>query len=119
IEVVEPSGGLFAGLPSRLQVWMSHGDSITRLPSGFRVLAESANSKVAAMADHRGRVGLQFHPEVAHTPRGREMLARFLYDICGCEPNWTAGSYVDQAVAAVRRRVGEDRAICALSGGVD
>lgn len=119
VEVLEPEAPVFKGLPRRFQVWMSHGDSITTLPPGFRVLARSQNAAVAAIADGSGRIGLQFHPEVAHTPLGKEILARFLFDVCGCRPNWTPGSYVEQAIEAIRHRVGEERAICALSGGVD
>ncbi|MGH7902767.1 MAG: glutamine-hydrolyzing GMP synthase [Candidatus Dormibacteraceae bacterium] len=110
--------GLFAGLPRELPVWMSHGDHVLRLPAGFRVLASSSNAPLAAFAG--GNVlGIQFHPEVVHTPHGKEILDNFLHGVCGCEGNWTAGSFVAEAVAAIRAEVGGGRVICALSGGVD
>ena len=117
IEVFEPHP-IFAGLPERLDVWMSHGDRIARLPEGFAPLARSGNSPYAAMA--RGNlIGLQFHPEVAHTPLGRVILRNFLYDVCGCAGNWTAESFIESSIAAIRERVGNDRVLLALSGGVD
>lgn len=115
----EPDYPLFHQLPTELPVWMSHGDVVERLPAGFRVLAESDNSPVAAMVSDENLIGLQFHPEVAHTPAGRELLRNFLYEICGCRGDWTPGSYVEQAVADIRERVGNGRVIGALSGGVD
>ncbi len=117
IEVLEPHP-IFAGLPERLDVWMSHGDRITALPAGFVPLARSANSPYAAMA--RGHlIGLQFHPEVAHTPLGRVLLRNFLYDVCGCTGDWTPESFIESSIAAIRERVGSDRVLLALSGGVD
>jgi GMP synthase (glutamine-hydrolysing) len=114
----EPTA-VFAGLPEQFSVWMSHGDTITRLPSGFRAAATSDNSPVAAMVDGQGRIGIQFHPEVVHTPLGRQIIDNFLYEVCGCEGNWTSGSYIEQAVGEIRERVGSGSVICALSGGVD
>ena len=112
------SESLFEGLPKELPVWMSHGDHVLELPTGFTVLAESSNAPVAAFA--RGPVvGIQFHPEVVHTPHGRELLRNFLYRVCGCHGTWTAGSFVAEAVESIRARVGSGRVICALSGGVD
>ncbi len=109
---------IFAGLPARFDVWMSHGDRIDALPLGFEVLARSANAPCAAMArDHL--IGLQFHPEVAHTPLGSVILRNFLFDVCGCAPTWTAESFVEQAIREIRERVGKDRVLLALSGGVD
>jgi GMP synthase (glutamine-hydrolysing) len=116
---VEESSPLFVDLPSSLAVWMSHGDQVTSLPAGFRSLARSGNSPHAVIADDHGHYGLQFHPEVVHTPQGSELLHNFLYNVCNCRGGWTAQSIVDNAVEAVRRQVGEGRAICALSGGVD
>jgi len=117
IEVLEPHP-IFADLPERLDVWMSHGDRIARLPEGFVPLARSGNSPYAAMA--RGHlIGLQFHPEVAHTPLGRVILRNFLYDVCGCTGDWTPESFIDSSIAAIRERVGSDRVLLALSGGVD
>ena len=101
---------------------MSHGDRIERMPKGFRSIAHTSNSPVAAMKseDERRRIYcLQFHPEVAHTPEGAKMLRNFVYEICGCTPTWTMQSYVETAVNQIREKVGKDRVICALSGGVD
>jgi GMP synthase (glutamine-hydrolysing) len=103
----------------RLPVWMSHGDSIDRLPPGFEVLARSENNPITAMANEQGLIGLQFHPEVTHTPQGTELIRNFLYLVCGCQPSWTTSSVIDEAVERVRQQVGKERVICALSGGVD
>ena len=103
-----------------LSVWMSHGDRIDRLPTGFQALARSENSPVAAMGDPaRGLYGLQFHPEVVHTPRGPEILRAFLYDVCGCQGGWTPGNFIDQAIHHIQAQVGAGRVVCGLSGGVD
>ncbi|MEK6776290.1 MAG: glutamine-hydrolyzing GMP synthase [bacterium] len=111
---------LFSGLGKRLRVWMSHGDRIDAPPQGFSPIAGTPNSPVAAMADAgRGYYALQFHPEVAHTPQGMEILKNFAYRICGCGPNWTMHSFVEQAVSDIRARAGNGKVICALSGGVD
>ena len=111
---------LLAGLPAELDVWMSHGDRIEALPPGFAAIATSENSPVAVMADvERGYYGLQFHPEVVHTPRGAELLANYVRGVCGAEPDWTAGEFVAETVAAIRAQVGEGRVVCGLSGGVD
>jgi GMP synthase (glutamine-hydrolysing) len=111
---------LFANLPETLQVWNSHGDKLTRIPSGFKSVAVTENSKYAAVENRARKIfGLQFHPEVAHTPRGREIIANFVHSICGCGKNWTMRSYVDQAVEAVRAQVGAEKVILGLSGGVD
>jgi GMP synthase (glutamine-hydrolysing) len=105
--------------PLRLPVWMSHGDSVDGLPPGFRVLARTESNPVAAVASAQGLVGLQFHPEVTHTPQGKDILRNFLYRICACDPTWTTSSVIDEAVAAIRQRVGNARVLCGLSGGVD
>lgn len=111
---------LFEGLPRELDVWMSHGDRIEELPPGFEVAARSANSPVAVMADVRRQLyGLQFHPEVVHTPLGKEILRNFLERACGCSRTWTPGNFIEEAIAAIREQVGTGRVICALSGGVD
>jgi GMP synthase (glutamine-hydrolysing) len=116
-------GGLFKGFDpgERTPVWMSHGDRVTGLPSGFLLAAASANCPIAAFENReRGFYAVQFHPEVAHTPRGGEILRNFLFDACGCQPDWTAGHFIADQVAAIRQRVGPTaRAICGLSGGVD
>jgi GMP synthase (glutamine-hydrolysing) len=116
---VEANARLFEGLPRELPVWMSHGDHVLDLPPGFGPLASSANSPIAAFSDGAGVLGIQFHPEVQHTPQGREILRNFLYRVCGCSGAWTAGSFVADATRAIRTTVGEGRVICALSGGVD
>ncbi len=117
---VRQKADLFAGLPSQLAVWMSHGDEVTQAPRGFAVLARTATSPVAAMADPRRRLyALQFHPEVAHTPRGKEILGNFLFRIAGCRGGWTARSFIETTVAQVRETVGRDRVLCGVSGGVD
>lgn len=103
-------------------VWMSHGDRIERMPPGFRSIAHTDNSPIAAMKRHDGKQRiycLQFHPEVAHTTEGAMILKNFVYDICGCKPTWTMRSYVETAVEQIKQQVGTDRVICALSGGVD
>jgi GMP synthase (glutamine-hydrolysing) len=101
-------------------VWMSHFDSIVRAPAGFTVTASTPEAAVAVL-EHEGRRihGVQFHPEVAHTPRGQEVLRRFLFGVCGCRATWTMASVIDDGVAQVRAQVGTERAICGLSGGVD
>jgi GMP synthase (glutamine-hydrolysing) len=108
-----------AATPLRLPVWMSHGDSLDRLPPGFSVLACTESTPVAAIANREGLVGLQFHPEVTHTPQGKEIIRNFLFRICGCEPGWTANSVIEEAVEQIRRRVGQEHVLCGLSGGVD
>ncbi|GCE10630.1 glutamine-hydrolyzing GMP synthase [Tengunoibacter tsumagoiensis] len=103
----------------RMPVWMSHGDSVDRLPEGFRILARTDSNPVAAIAHPRGYIGLQFHPEVTHTPQGTAILRNFLFRICHCEESWTSGKVIEEAVELVRERVGNERVICGLSGGVD
>ncbi|MBW1779944.1 MAG: glutamine-hydrolyzing GMP synthase [Deltaproteobacteria bacterium] len=113
---------LFYGFGKREErtVWMSHGDRIDRMPEGFVALAQSKNSPVAAMADVNRRLfGVQFHPEVAHTPDGSRILRNFLFRICGCEPSWDMASFVQGTVKTLRRDIGDERVICGLSGGVD
>ena len=110
---------LFHGLPPSLQVWMSHGDRVESLPPGFSSLAFTENSPVAAIGNGRDMFGLQFHPEVNHTPLGKEILENFLFRICQCEGTWTPGNVAADAIARIREQVGDGRVICALSGGVD
>lgn len=111
---------LLADLPGRQDVWMSHADSIVEVPPGFVVTARTAEIPVAALEDRERRIfGVQFHPEVAHTPRGLDVLKRFLYEACDCRPTWTMTSIIERSVAEVRDQVGAEKVICGLSGGVD
>ena len=111
---------LLAGLGDELKVWMSHGDRVDTLPPGFTAIASSSNAPLAAMADvERGLYGLQFHPEVTHTEQGFTIIGRFVRDICGCAPTWTAQSIIADHVAKIRERVGSDGVLLGLSGGVD
>ena len=113
-------GTLLAGLPDEQQCWMSHRDSVFEPPEGFRALASSPGSPVAAFeAPERGLYGIQFHPEVVHTPYGTEILTRFLRQVAGCREEWSPASVIEEQVAAIRARVGDGRVICGLSGGVD
>ncbi len=117
---ITAEGALFRGLASEQPVWMSHGDSIVSPPPGFRALAETASTPFAGLADDARRMyGIQFHPEVVHTPAGRDILRNFVIDIAGARPSWTPASFIDSTVAGIRQRVGEGHVICALSGGVD
>jgi GMP synthase (glutamine-hydrolysing) len=110
---------LFAGLPASLDVWMSHGDEALELPPGFFLTARTANA-VAGIADPARNIwAVQFHPEVRHTPRGTDLLRNFLFNICHAQPNWTAAQFIQSTVSAIREQVGDGRALCALSGGVD
>ncbi|MQA26452.1 MAG: glutamine-hydrolyzing GMP synthase, partial [Micromonosporaceae bacterium] len=119
LAVVEP-GRLFAGLERDQSVWMSHGDSVAEAPPGFTVTARSAGAPVAGFEDPSRRLaGVQFHPEVAHTPEGQKVLEHFLYDVAGIQPTWTMGNIIDDQVAAIRAVVGDKRVLCGLSGGVD
>jgi len=111
---------LFHDLPELLDIWNSHGDKITRLPRGFRPIGRTDNSPYAVIEHPKKKFyGLQFHPEVVHTPRGKDLLANFVYQICGCKMDWTMGSFIDQTSEEVRRQVGEDHVVLGLSGGVD
>jgi GMP synthase (glutamine-hydrolysing) len=119
LHVSEP-GVLMAGLPREQTCWMSHRDTVYEPPPGFTALASSTASPVAAVQDtERGVYGIQFHPEVVHTPYGQEILTRFLTDVCGCERNWSAASIVEEQVRRIREQVGDGKVICGLSGGVD
>ena len=113
-------GRLLAGTPPEQTCWMSHRDTVFSPPPGFRALAASTASPVAAFeSEERGVYGIQFHPEVVHTPYGQQVLTNFLTDICGCEQGWSAASVIDDQIARIRAQVGSGRAICGLSGGVD
>ncbi|MBX5487318.1 glutamine-hydrolyzing GMP synthase [Mycolicibacterium hassiacum] len=113
-------GELHSELPDTHPVWMSHGDAVTRAPEGFEVVATSAGAPVAAFEDRARRLaGVQYHPEVMHSPHGQQVLSRFLHDLAGIAPAWTPANIVEQLVAQVREQIGDGRAICGLSGGVD
>jgi GMP synthase (glutamine-hydrolysing) len=117
---IDKRAGLFKGLRSETQVWMSHGDRLSAIPLGFEVLARSGNSPYAAVANMGTRVyGIQFHPEVRHTPKGNEILRNFLFNICGCSGRWTPKSFIRSSLGRIREEVGDGRVICGLSGGVD
>jgi len=118
---VQRAEGLFHGFASgdATQVWMSHADSMTEPPPGFRVLGTTENSIAAIWSEERGIWGVQFHPEVAHTTRGDEIIRNFLFEIAECDRDWTPASIIDQQVASIRERVGTRQVICGLSGGVD
>jgi len=118
---LSPGAALFRELPDSLRVWASHGDFVATAPEGFEVVATSANAPVAAMEDpSRGLYGLLFHPEVAHTDLGTDILKNFAFGVCGCTGDWTMASFVDETIGRIRAQVGEDgRVVCGLSGGVD
>ncbi|MDE3113929.1 MAG: glutamine-hydrolyzing GMP synthase, partial [Chloroflexota bacterium] len=118
IEVLERDT-LFEAVAPRERVWMSHGDSVSRMPAGFRPIARTERLPAAAMSDGAHRFGVQFHLEVAHTPHGAEMLRGFLYGACGLRGDWTPAAFVEEAVRDIRAEIGAGHAICALSGGVD
>jgi GMP synthase (glutamine-hydrolysing) len=113
-------GKLHSGLPGTQPVWMSHGDAVTHPPAGFEVVATSAGAPVAAFEDRsRGLAGVQYHPEVIHTPHGQQVLSRFLHDFAGIDAEWTPATIAESLIDGVREQIGEGRAICGLSGGVD
>ncbi|MCG8403138.1 MAG: glutamine-hydrolyzing GMP synthase [Firmicutes bacterium] len=117
---VFPEGGLLGCMGERDHCWMSHGDRVEAPPPGFKVLAKTEKVSVSAMADAARKLyAVQFHPEVAHTPRGQDILRYFLFDICKCSGNWTMDSFIEQTVAEIRDKAGKQRVLCALSGGVD
>ncbi|HEY4916759.1 MAG TPA: glutamine-hydrolyzing GMP synthase [Solirubrobacteraceae bacterium] len=119
LQVADP-GMLLKGMPREQTCWMSHRDTVYEPPPGFTALASSSGSPVAAVEDaERNIYGIQFHPEVVHTPYGEEILTRFLTEVCGCEPTWSAASIVEEQIRRIRAQVGDGKVICGLSGGVD
>ncbi|HTI70614.1 MAG TPA: glutamine-hydrolyzing GMP synthase [Candidatus Limnocylindria bacterium] len=120
LKIVAPECALFHQLPESFQVWNSHGDKLTRMPKGFVAVGTTDNSDFAAIENRPKRqFGIQFHPEVVHTPRGKEVLTNFVHGVCGCGRNWTMTNYIDQATEEIRKQVGSERVILGLSGGVD
>jgi GMP synthase (glutamine-hydrolysing) len=120
--IIDSDADLFCGFAKNdlVRVWMSHGDKMTSIPKSWQVLAHSGNSPIAAFADpDRRLLGVQFHPEVAHTPRGKEILDNFVFRICGCKPMWTMEHFIETSVERIREQVSGGRVLCALSGGVD
>lgn len=118
--IIDDDTGLLAELGSSSSVWMSHGDSVVELPSGFKVIGHTPNTLHAAMADQGRRFyGLQFHPEVKHTVAGQRMLENFLYRVANCTASWTMASFIDESVESIRQQVGDGQVICGLSGGID
>ena len=117
---VDEHGALLSGTPREQTCWMSHRDTVYEAPPGFTALAHTSTSPVAAVESvERGIYGIQFHPEVVHTPYGQAILERFLTEVCDCPPTWSAASIVEEQIARIRAQVGEGRVICGLSGGVD
>ncbi|MDQ5847294.1 MAG: glutamine-hydrolyzing GMP synthase, partial [Acidobacteriota bacterium] len=120
LKVLDESSHLFAGLPSEMDVWMSHGDQMTSVPPGFRVTALTDDALNAIEDTERGIFGVQFHPEVAHTPLGAQLLRNFLFSICKCRGDWSPKAVIQEQIARIREAAGETgRVVCGLSGGVD
>ena len=119
LNISEMDSPLFDGLDHQITVWMSHGDRIDRMPAGFKSIAYTENSPVAVMGNNDGIFGLQFHPEVIHTPEGKKILSNFAYKVCGCRGNWTPGNFINESIEKIRKQVGKGKVINALSGGVD
>lgn len=112
--------GLFSGLDKKIICWMSHGDFVSKLPPGFKKISHTSNTKYAVIADkERKFYGVQFHPEVAHTPKGNRIIANFLFKVCGCRGTWSAKSFINESVAGIKSTVGKEKVVCGLSGGVD
>jgi len=120
--LIQDNIDLFADLGEQrsMKVWMSHGDRVEKMPEGFEILATSKNSPVAAMADKKRKIyGLQFHPEVVHTPEGNKIIRNFLFGICECSATWTMSSFVKKSISSLREKIGSEKVICGISGGVD
>jgi GMP synthase (glutamine-hydrolysing) len=118
--LLDGASEIFAGFTGDAEVWMSHGDRIESIPAGFHLMAHTEGCPVAAMKDEKRQFfGVQFHPEVVHTPRGDEMIGNFLFNICGSKPTWTMANFIETELASIREKVGTGKVLCALSGGVD
>ncbi len=117
---IKDSSAVFSGITGAIKVWMSHGDKVEIIPHGFSVPASSANAANSAMQDESRKLfGVQFHPEVAHTPVGPRILGNFLFDVCGCKPIWTMRSFIDSSISGIRAKVKNGKVVCGISGGVD
>lgn len=119
LHLSDADSSLFTDLPASSSVWMSHADQIEEMPPGFTTLAYTENSPIAVIGNEEGIFGLQFHPEVAHTPEGKTILKNFVYRICGCRGNWTIGNFINETISSIKKQVGNGKVISALSGGVD
>lgn len=118
--VIDSSDGIFKDVERATDVWMSHGDSLTKLPPGFQPIAHSENAPICAIRDEERKIfGVQFHPEVVHTKEGKKILSNFLFEICGCQGDWNAASFIERSMEEIRAKVGTKKVLCALSGGVD
>ncbi|MCM0082975.1 glutamine-hydrolyzing GMP synthase [Geomonas sp. Red32] len=118
--LLDGKSDVFAGFEGGAEVWMSHGDRIEAMPAGFQLMAHTEGCPIAAMKDEKRRFfGVQFHPEVVHTPRGDEMIGNFLFNVCGSKPTWTMANFIETEIASIRAKVGTGKVLCALSGGVD
>jgi GMP synthase (glutamine-hydrolysing) len=118
--LIDDETNLFAGLPNKIQCWMSHGDTVVTLPKGFKPLAHTDNTGFAAIGNPDQKLfGVQFHPEVVHTPQGIDILKNFVYILCDCKPTWTTANFIEQSIQEIKAKVGKDQVLCALSGGVD
>ncbi|MDD5594339.1 MAG: glutamine-hydrolyzing GMP synthase [Candidatus Margulisbacteria bacterium] len=118
--IVDDETSIFAGLPKQITCWMSHGDSVAKLPKDFKLLAHTRNTPIAAIGDPAKKLyGVQFHPEVVHTEKGTEIIKNFVYVVCGCRPTWTTKSFAEASIKEIKATVGKEKILCALSGGVD
>ncbi len=119
LHISDRDSPLFGGLLEAITVWMSHGDSIEQMPPGFKAIAHTENTPLAAISNGKNLYGIQFHPEVIHTPQGKEIIRNFALNVCKCKGNWTIGNYIEESIAAIKAQVGSGKVISALSGGVD
>jgi len=119
LHISDRDSPLFAGLDEAITVWMSHGDSIEQMPPGFKAIAQTENTPLAAITNGKNLYGIQFHPEVVHTPQGKEIIRNFALNVCKCKGNWTIGNYIDESITSIKAQVGGGKVIAALSGGVD
>ena len=119
LHISDRNAPLFAGLEEAITVWMSHGDSIQEMPPGFKAIGHTENTPLAAISNDKRLYGIQFHPEVVHTPQGKEILRNFAINVCGCKGNWTIGNFISESIEAIKAQVGNGKVISALSGGVD